>query len=319
MTGNAWSCYTGVSDVVGDALYEDRPGSRYAYDSHVVNHRGITAGDVILIRDKHLVYGHAVVEDVEARPDEKTMLRCPRCRSSRWTSRRVVLPRFRCLADEFEFDEPLVEQKTVTAYTAHYESTWLDFDPPAPVRWLTDVYAGADRQNAIRRLDYGRALALIERFGGAEGQLHLNLLGAGQVPTGGHVDAVVRRRRGQHQFRERLLDRFGAVCAVTGPQPDAVLDAAHLQAFAVHEDHDVSGGLLLRADVHRLFDRLLLTIDTHDWTAQVAPKLVHRHPGLADLDGRPLQVAEHTLPRPDLLDVHRDAARARWRDLREAS
>lgn len=70
-------------------------------------------------------------------------------------------------------------------------------------------------------------------------------------------------RVGQKEFRRRLLERFGPVCTFTGPQPAGSLHAAHVSPFAKNPRHVLAGGLLLRADLHALFDRGLITIDEH--------------------------------------------------------
>ena len=78
---------------------------------------------------------------------------------------------------------------------------------------------------------------------------------------GGYVTTVVRVRRGQGEFRRRLIARFGAECAVTGPLPLEALEAAHLYRYADHSRHEIGGGLLLRHDIHALFDVGLLSVD----------------------------------------------------------
>ncbi|MBD7919157.1 HNH endonuclease [Cellulomonas sp. Sa3CUA2] len=314
-TPTAWSCYTRTTDELVGGGYGDVLGHRYEYDSNVVNHKAIAPGDLLVVRDGQLILGHGVVEDVTSGPGVKTMRRCPQCGSADATERKRALPRYRCNDCKAEFDEPVLKDMAVTRYSAVYRSSWRTLDSPLPVRALEGVYAGADRQNAIRRLDWARALTMLEEFGGVEEALEAELLRHGAPITGGHVDAVVRRRVGQQRFRERLLDRYGPTCAVTGAQPEMVLDAAHLYRFADRPEHADDGGLLLRADVHRLFDRLVLTFHPRTWTTQVAPVLLERHESLAVLDGRRISVHDTRLPDVGLIEEHHAAARARWKEL----
>ena len=316
-TPNAWSCYTRTNEVLVGGGYDDVLGHRYEYDSNVVNHRGIAPGDLLVIRDGQLILGHGVVEDVTSGPGVKTMRRCrrPECGSADVAARKRALPRYRCNDCKAEFDEPDYQDMAVTTYSAVYGTSWRKLASPLPVRALEGVYAGADRQNAIRRLDWARALVMLEEYGGVEEALEAELLRHGAPITGGHIEAVVRRRVGQQRFRERLLDRYGATCAVTGAQPEMVLDAAHLYRFADRPEHADDGGLLLRADVHRLFDRLVLTFHPRTWTTQVAPMLLERHESLAVLDGRRISVHETRLPDVGLIEEHHAAARARWKEL----
>ncbi|MGY4740878.1 HNH endonuclease [Streptomyces sp. ATMOS53] len=77
-------------------------------------------------------------------------------------------------------------------------------------------------------------------------------------------------RRGQDAFRRALVRRYGMICAVTGPAPAEVLQAAHLRAFAITEQHREEEGILLRSDIHHLFDSGLLAIRPDDFIVQVA-------------------------------------------------
>jgi len=71
----------------------------------------------------------------------------------------------------------------------------------------------------------------------------------------------IRIRRNQANFRNALLAVYGANCAISGPQPKEVLDAAHIQPYVNASSNHRENGLLLRADLHRLFDRGVMTID----------------------------------------------------------
>lgn len=128
---------------------------------------------------------------------------------------------------------------------------------------------------------------------------------------GGHGAGLSKTRVGQQRFREAMFGRFGESCAFTGPQPPGALEAAHLYLYAKNPKHDLRGGLLLRADLHALFDRWLITIDPVTWSIQVAPEL-KSYPHLAALDGQAVQLAEHLRPRLELVQDHAEIARASW-------
>lgn len=102
----------------------------------------------------------------------------------------------------------------------------------------------------------------------------------GGQPTLFGVDAAerygtpqtVRPRLGQGTFRYALEQAYGR-CAVTGEHSLPALDAAHIVPFG--EDsagHTLENGLLLRADVHRLFDRGYVTV-TPDYEFRVSRRL----------------------------------------------
>ena len=68
-------------------------------------------------------------------------------------------------------------------------------------------------------------------------------------------------RRGQQRFRESLLQAYGGRCAITACDFIPALEAAHIIPYSGVSSNRVSNGLLLRADVHSLWDLNLLSID----------------------------------------------------------
>ena len=74
--------------------------------------------------------------------------------------------------------------------------------------------------------------------------------------------AEVEQRVGQPEFRAALLRAYNNTCAVTGCTVNEVLQAAHIRPVKNSGSHSLQNGLLLRADIHNLFDRGLLTIDS---------------------------------------------------------
>ena len=74
-------------------------------------------------------------------------------------------------------------------------------------------------------------------------------------------EVTTQQRQGQGDFRQLLMIAYDYRCAVTGCDVRDTLQAAHIIAVSSGGQHDVKNGLLLRADIHNLFDRRLLTID----------------------------------------------------------
>lgn len=75
------------------------------------------------------------------------------------------------------------------------------------------------------------------------------------------VQEVVRRQ-GQPAFRKSLLAAYGGTCVVTGCSVESVLEAAHIAPYLGLESNKIQNGLLMRADIHTLFDLGLLKITT---------------------------------------------------------
>jgi len=62
------------------------------------------------------------------------------------------------------------------------------------------------------------------------------------------------RRQGQPKFRKMLLAAYNSKCVVTDCDVESVLEAAHIAPYLGTESNTVQNGLLLRADIHTLFD-----------------------------------------------------------------
>ncbi len=69
-----------------------------------------------------------------------------------------------------------------------------------------------------------------------------------------------RRRLGQGAFRLLVVDAYGRRCAVSGEKALPVLQSAHIRPVTQGGQHRIDNGLLLRSDIHTLFDRGYATI-----------------------------------------------------------
>ncbi len=72
---------------------------------------------------------------------------------------------------------------------------------------------------------------------------------------------LAHARLGQGAFRVLVTDAYQRRCAVTGEKTLPVLEAAHIKPYSEEGPHHVSNGLLLRSDLHTLFDDGYLTVD----------------------------------------------------------
>ena len=72
--------------------------------------------------------------------------------------------------------------------------------------------------------------------------------------------ASIVQRQGQGLFRRRLLEAYGRRCAITGCATEAVLEAVHITPYLGKATNPLSNGLLLRSDLHTLFDLGLIGV-----------------------------------------------------------
>lgn len=84
------------------------------------------------------------------------------------------------------------------------------------------------------------------------------------------VTATIAYRVGQSNFRAKLIEKWGC-CNITGCRTVAALDAAHIIPYRGEKDNDIRNGLLLRADIHRLFDAYQIGIEPESLKIYVSP------------------------------------------------
>lgn len=287
----AWSLLTKMGDRswVSNDGYPDALGSHYAYDSGVANHLQVEVGHLVVLRDTAYVYGVSRLDGLTATQGTKVRHKCPKCGKADLSHRKSGRPTnylCRAKACRYEFDVPLTVNDPVTVYVASYGAEWQALDGAVPAAEL-ELLLDNSKQNAIRRCDVEGLRKLLDRVSVTVADMPATR--AKQMPpTGGHRTAMVRVRNGQDKFREGLLQRYGLVCAVTGPCPAKALEAAHLRAFATHGIHDLDEGLLLRSDIHRLFDAGLIAVDPTTMTVAVAPTIRQKYPNYAVLEGNPV-------------------------------
>jgi putative restriction endonuclease len=110
------------------------------------------------------------------------------------------------------------------------------------------------------------------------------------------IDASIVRRRGQFEFRKQLLRAYQGRCAVTACSLHQVLEAAHIHPYLGDDTNVVSNGLLLRADVHTLFDLGLWWINPTNLRGEISEVL--RETEYVSIEGPSLYLPEIESERP---------------------
>ncbi|RYX80681.1 HNH endonuclease [bacterium] len=83
---------------------------------------------------------------------------------------------------------------------------------------------------------------------------------------------LTKVRLGQGAFRVLVTDAYSRKCSISGEKTLPVLEAAHIKPYSELGPHSVSNGILLRSDLHRLFDGGYLTI-TNDLKVEVSSRI----------------------------------------------
>lgn len=119
-----------------------------------------------------------------------------------------------------------------------------------------------------------------------EGPLAQELAGQESKETSGSFDPtsqadardkVLREivlRRGQRAFRTKLLRIYGGRCAITACAIEAILEAAHVTPYLGPDTDKAGNGMLLRADIHTLWDLGLIAINPESMKIWVSSNLV---------------------------------------------
>jgi ribosomal protein L37AE/L43A len=256
----------------GNDGYDDEPSRHYSWDSTVPNHAAIAVGDVIALWDKKSLLGVSVIEDIDTGQTVKETYSCPECGRARASRpRRSKTPAYRCWNCKAEFDAPTVRRKKVTTYRSRHTAAWVDMAGLLTGAELRALCHSPNSQLSLRPLDWPR---MRERIAVSEVPTTLRIAERTQEQLAdGHRTTTVRVRVGQPAFRKRLLEEQGQVCAFTGPTPAAALEAAHLYTYTAEGQHHSEGGLLLRRDLHRLFDIGLIAVHPYEDTLDVASEL----------------------------------------------
>lgn len=157
--------------------------------------------------------------------------------------------------------DPIIGCRVVVQPVFLPESLWI----PQPDSWARSIVVGKTYDTAT--LDglqlWKQIMAAAEaaprtglQFAVAEGQ-------SAYVAQGFRYGEpqVIRPRLGQGAFRLAVTDAYKRECAITGGRVLPALDAAHIQSYSSGGEHAVSNGLLLRRDIHSVFDAGYLTFD----------------------------------------------------------
>lgn len=123
------------------------------------------------------------------------------------------------------------------------------------------------------------------------------------APADARLLREIWSRQGQPRFKRALLRLYEGKCAITGCTTIAALEAAHIAPYADDQHYDVQRGLLLRADVHTLFDLAVISIDPTTRTVVVNPSAREDYGYLQDKPVAP-PLERSAQPRKDALEVH---------------
>lgn len=152
------------------------------------------------------------------------------------------------------------------------EEDWIE----TPIDWGKSIVQGKSYESneKIGGQIWAKVETLLERY------LHISSIDEGKsqflleepISPAYGKSVLTKVRLGQGAFRVLVTDAYSRRCSITGESTLPVLEAAHIKPYAESGPHFISNGLLLRSDMHKLFDTGYLTI-TNDLKIEVSSRI----------------------------------------------
>lgn len=260
----------------GNDGYHDDSSLFYRYDSFVANHKNVKNGDIVIITNRENVLGVSVIEKIETQNINKKRNKCihPDCNAKKILPRKTIKPEWRC-DNGHEFDAPRVIFEPAIEFVAIYGNQFRELSNITMSQLITETprYNG---QMSIQEVNLQWAIDLVNPLSSIVLDLEADeadkdvpaLLDEDQRQV---IERQIKKRRGQKTFRDQLL-KSNPVCAVTGCMLVDILEAAHIDAYRNDSHNHISNGLLLRSDIHTLYDLNHLAIDPDKKTLHFSKK-----------------------------------------------
>lgn len=277
-----------LSSFGGNDGYPDQLGRQYAYDDTVQNHEYPKAGDLIILLNKNEVLGVSKIDGITIDTGKhKNRYRCPVCNSSELSHRKTKLPPFRCRA-KHEFETPVTEVVETIEYKMFYADSFRTLKSYMAPNEILPFYISHNSYYSIQQLAQTVfSLPSLKGLIESKSAYELNdkpINSTMEDDSDYQPDESDERRsksvnqkirEGQKKFKDDLVKVHGMACMFTGTTVTHVIEAAHIMPYKGKKDNHWKNGLLIRSDLHRLFDLHLIGIDPHKHTIFVHPNLLN--------------------------------------------
>lgn len=315
-----WIAIVALEETVG-ATY--RPTAGYGFGDHTPHHRHVAVHDIFFIRSHTQLLAIARVQRIEAGQAEKPVHRCPVCGTGQLGFRSTRSNSYRCLYGH-EFPQPAASVRSGTEYKAYFGLDYIEVSARIEAAELRPFELTNSRQLSLRPCDLdGLMRYIVRRDRNAAATLKGWLTTRALKLTDEDADTAeptdvlderehrhlgIRLRRGRKVFRDELIRRYGPRCMVSGCTVGALLEAAYIQPETIPKFNNPTNGLLLRSDLHTLFDLNLLAVDPDRLVTVLHPDLAGSE--YAVFDGAPLLIASGRGPNRRALATRWEAYRA---------
>ena len=140
------------------------------------------------------------------------------------------------------------------------EDDWIE----TPSDWNKSIVQGKsyDTEDAVGMSIWNKINLLLLKYS-ARNQSQINennfIIAEPESPVYGKP-IFIKPRIGQGAFRELITDAYNRKCAITGEKTLPVLESAHIKPYSEAGPNLISNGILLRSDIHKLFDGGYITV-----------------------------------------------------------
>jgi putative restriction endonuclease len=173
--------------------------------------------------------------------------------------------------EDRESPNPVIGCIVLTNPVFFAQEDWI----PAPENWANSIVQGKgyDTEDRIGSELWARVESLLKQY--------MPMRSDTKAPPAewlvretnpGYREVLTRVRKGQGAFRIDVLDGYQRRCAITGEKTLPVLEAAHIKEYSKSGPHSLRNGILLRSDMHKLFDDGYLTV-TPDLHVEVSGRI----------------------------------------------
>lgn len=109
-------------------------------------------------------------------------------------------------------------------------------------------------------------------------------------------------REGQQYFRKKVLENYNYTCCISGSNLMQILEAAHIVPYTGIYSNRIDNSLCLRVDLHRLFDRYLLSVEPSTSKVRIS-RTIYSESDYSRLEGKEL-INAFTQPSKYYLEQH---------------
>ena len=264
----------------------------YTYVSGDHSKKQIAVDDIVFLRDEKRLLAVARVESKSAEKHEHTVAKCPECGIAQIAVRKKSTKPYRCFYGH-RFTTPVETLQVATRHTVEFVHNLVRIAAHIEAAELRPYELTNSRHITLRLVHIGGICAYVARRdhkvapvlkawlrrGSAElvDSDAAEPLTAQSMPLFDELERPhqsIRLRRGLASFRNKLIHRYGPQCMISGCSVLALLEACHVRRYLGPEDNHPANGILLRSDLHTLFDLDLIGLDPTSLEVTIDPTLI---------------------------------------------